>query len=329
MERRRQAEQRMRSDPNAAQRILQAIAQARESGREPAFEVLGTSEEIGADGAVHVTHNVADTQIEDPVVEIDEFYERALAHQNAMHRTGGDELAALALLAQNQHADLVAQAPFARTTPPSAKDGVLGSTAAVTPGADPIQVANWVGDEAESIPLTITLYSIIGTKSAQGVFRPFARIKWGGRGFQAQADVDIGGGVNGGNQLTLCASSVQVLVGQDQKSASDVGMTLGASIGFYAIGRQAPVTRTVYYDVVGGNKTLKIPNFAQGVMVQTTDAGQALTVEVQAADGATIEHVPIAANSVMTSFLPIAPDGFQLKITTAAANAKAIYQLSM
>lgn len=198
--------------------------------------------------------------------EPDDFEEFAQRREEMLQQAGGDELGREILMRQHQTAELNQQANFVRHAPISAVGQQLGSTQNVAPG-ETKQVARWDGvDDSEAQAVTVVLGPVRALPPPQGTgvnTIPFATILWGNRGTLQQADIDIGRGC----QLTVTASSVQVLVGLEDNAANGT-LDLTGMISFGTCVRTLPLTRSVYIaDLKAGTSNTKIdvPAFAKRV----------------------------------------------------------------
>jgi hypothetical protein len=171
-------------------------------------------------------------------------------------------------------------AKFTRINPPSVMQGTLGGYQVVRSDAvSPIQVANWGGEDEETIPITVTfapveqiLLAVLGSAGAA----PYGVIQWGTRASLAKAVVDIGKGM----QLTINASYCTLQVGVDSVdntgviTNNPVSMKLMGMLSFYPCVRTAPVTRTVYLSFAGGTSAaVDVPAFAKNVIVLPLQSG--------------------------------------------------------
>ena len=204
-----------------------------------------------------------------------------------------DDLTHKSLLRAKKQANINAAAPFTSTNPVSVLSGTLGGQLTVnsglgggigvaTPPGSPAQTANWVGDDSETCPITITLAPVqqIGTftlSTRRPGARPYAIIQFGTRGMMVQAQVDIGTGC----QLTVSGSSCTVQVALDGYTAGadiplndQISMILAGMISaFNPIFRTAPLTRTIYFDgadAAAGIAT--VPPFAKNVKFWRNDS---------------------------------------------------------
>lgn len=185
------------------------------------------------------------------------------------------------------HAQLVETAPFARTQPPSALNGLLGGTVLVAPGQT-VVAARWDSDhDSETCPITITLAGIADLFSGGAIsaaFRPFARVLFGTRGNLTQIDVDIGRG----KQFTVTASSVVLMLGvEDNVALSSAPLALTGMISYGQCVRTSPISRTLYISLGNGATSAigVVPMFASRVSIYRNDAQQAVTLNFFNASG--------------------------------------------
>ena len=199
-----------------------------------------------------------------------------------------DDLTHKSLLRAKKQANAAAAAPPVSTNPASSTGAVLGGQLTVysapgmgngvaTPPGSPLQTANWVGDDSETCPITITLAPVQQIGALSGLYtarqpgpRPYAIIQFGTRGMLVSAQVDIGTGC----QLTVSGSSCTVQVCLDGYTAGaniplgdQVSMILAGMVSaFSPIFRTAPLTRTIYFDgaQAAAGSTI-VPPFAKSV----------------------------------------------------------------
>jgi len=204
-----------------------------------------------------------------------------------------DQLEHFANMRSAKHGFLNAQAPFVRNNPVSILTGSLGNQAQVFLGPKPSlvatgisfrgptqQVASWSGEDAETLPVTITLGHVSATLGVKGSVvyatkNPYAIIKWGTRGSLLSAEIDIGLGC----QLTVGASMVTVEVGEEGAVANaatpEVPSVLAGMISMHQVVRTQQITRTVR--VIAGTPVtvFKIPAFAKSVVVEIVSSTEA------------------------------------------------------
>jgi hypothetical protein len=173
------------------------------------------------------------------------------------------------------------QAPFARNNPPSVLKGTIGGQQVVrSDDGIALQVANWPGDDPETIPVSFTFAPV--EQLSQNGFElatraiPFGIIQFGTRGMMVKAEVDIGTGCQG----TLTASAVTLQVALERfvpgnPALETAGiMKLAGMLSFNTVVRTAPLTRTKYCEdfVVGFGAVIPVPPFAKSVFFPGTGA---------------------------------------------------------
>ncbi len=171
------------------------------------------------------------------------------------------DLERMATVAHRKAQAIAEVAPYRRINPETANRALLGGRGIIRPGQEPVQVVNWVGEDVESLPVTITLNPT--TRVATGApncFRGYVQLQWGTRDGISTALVDVGYGT----QITVVASTVYVALGLDS-SATDP-LELSASLGYYTCLRNEPPTFTTYITLgAGGNVLTDRPAFASSV----------------------------------------------------------------
>lgn len=262
-------------------------------------------------------------------MEAAEFIDQHLPYADDLHRK--------ALLQRAQVSSLKDQAQFVRTNPPSLMTGMLGNYQIVTAGGEAIQVCNFTGDDAETMPVGITIAPVeqlvAGAPEglANTISRPFAIIQFGTRGFSVSFEVDIGTG----RQLVVGASSVIVQVAMDPLPAEGAfvagSMKLAGMLSFHPTIRVTPVTRTRYIDTVLNAKvqTVTVPPFAQRVSwyAQNT-AGTTTQLEVQDINHATLytEEVTVdAGGGGVIQNVELSSDAVFIKVHANGAGAVDIH----
>lgn len=206
-----------------------------------------------------------------------------LAQQIKDAYPAADDLVHKSMLRAKKHASINAAAPFTTTNPVSILTGTLGGQLQVFTGpvvggvvtrGSPAQTANWIGEDAETHPLTVTLAPVqqvdTGIVLPFGT-RPFGIIQFGTRGMMVKAEVDIGTGC----QFTVSGSSITVQVCLDGGGSAVPGeqasmILAGMVSAFYPIFRTTPITRTVYLDPLpSGSVTVNVsvPPFAKKVSI--------------------------------------------------------------
>ena len=273
----------------------------------------------------------------------DEFHEKLRQRVDATVGYDGsprDDLSALAGAQQAQHEAAMSLANYVRVNPPTASRAVLGgrviSLTADLQGKPPIQVVNWVGDDIEACPITVSLNpSIIqlSPKIEVGGIRAFADIIWGSRDGLQQMRVDIGAGT----QFTIAGSVVYVSLGIQPFTvayAANVQVTLNASIAFYTTNKAVPVTYTDYLDDLGNGATSEYifrPSYAAELSVEKTGA-DAFTIHFYNFTGTEIYTRVIAAGTYQNTPISLSQDVAKIKITNSsgsAQNFRVIWQMAV
>lgn len=271
-----------------------------------------------------------------------------------------DQLQHFATLRKVKHQMLDSQAPFIRNNPPSILKGALGNITDIGLGAGGalvpqgstsslavyrmplVQVANWSGDDAETLPITVTFAQnttqLLGTPTAP--VRPFGIIQFGTRAISVTAEIDIGSGV----QFTVNASAITLQVGIETRSdlVFPSGVTffaqtkLAGMISFHPTTHALPVTRTRYIDeIVAGatTATVSVPLFARSLIFMhgfTATAAYLLTFYDSLAFP--VYSYPILANSYPLDPIPLSTDVVAVKVARtdggAAGNERLIFGLA-
>jgi len=241
-----------------------------------AQEVVPYETEIPDDEATHLIDDGATIQIADPVPQgVFEDDWNQLLRQRAEAAIGPngealDDFDQEFQLLGTTRAELNAVAPFTRSNPPTLLNSVLGSQAIASnaPGSLAVNVANWIGDDAETTPVTVTFYEVqafqISAPKASGIFRPYGIVKFGTRGVLATAEVDMD------QQFTISGSQVTLEVAMEITSGGTTEtMLLAGMLSFKPVVRTAPVTRTLYLGSIAdaASVTVTVPNFAKSVTV--------------------------------------------------------------
>jgi hypothetical protein len=242
-------------------------------------------------------------------------------------------------LRANKWNELVKSAHFVRTNPPSVLNGILGNQATVGLGEQK-QVVNWGGEDSETLPCTITCAPVSDPQpvGANATFRPFAKIRFGTKGFLVNAEVDIGRGM----QLTVSGSSVTVMVAlppslQIPPYELPPTMQIAGMLSFYPIVRTVPITRTLYIDTpIGqGSTALFIPPFSKQLRLAKQVIGVGATINILDSSGnSTLGTYLVPAGTQMTSpiLLPNGAEIITLSDTATPANSVAgtlIFELAL
>jgi hypothetical protein len=233
-----------------------------------------------------------------------------------------DQLQHFANMRSVKHQLLDSQAPFARITPPSVLKGTLGNQALVIPGQRK-QVAAWYGEDAESLPFTVTVSPVKAATFTQADvpiagfdLRPFAEIQWGTRSSLLSIQVDIGQGC----QLTLGGSMVTVQVGLDLVSLATPpqSMLLAGMVSFYPIVRTQPITRTLY---VADSTVFSIPAFGKSVFFIKKDFGElakAATVIFFDSTGTEVGRYTVVVGAQQSLTFPLPGNAMFIRVVNLA-----------
>ncbi len=246
-----------------------------------------------------------------------------------------DQLQHFATLRAQKHALLNAQAPFVRNNPSTVLTGSLGNQVNVQPG-DVKQVANWIGDDAEAMAVTITLGAAgifpQTNVAAASAIRPYAIVQFGTRGCLVKAEVDIGQG----SQFTVGASQVTLQVAMESTPAGSVIpiVPLTGMLSFHTTQKANPVTRTKYADGVVhlGHAVINIPPFARNVTVWRNLQADSFSVSVLDNTITLLYNEDVAGGAYMTEPLPLSGDAAAIVITNSGAdtvNYRAVFNLGL
>jgi hypothetical protein len=224
--------------------------------------------------------------------------------------------------------ELIARAPYARINPESAYSGMLGGQGTLVTNAqggtpEAIQVVNWVGEDVESCPVTLTLTPLYFTPAGElvavsGGILAQAVIRWGTRDGTQEAIVDLGSGV----QLTLGASAVQVSLRFASGSVAQGGCRLTASLAFYPCVRTTPLTFTSYATITnGGTSTIQRPAFASHLYIER-EGTEAFTVGFYdtLANGAIYTRA-VAAAAYLNDPIKLSNDVASIIVTNSGASS--------
>lgn len=272
-----------------------------------------------------------------------------LAETIARENPTADQLQHFANLRGAKHAMLNAEAPFVRNTPPSILKGSLGNQVNAFLGnigagvtgtlvrGDLTQVANWTGDDAETLPVTVTLGRVNKTLPSKGTIyaarSPYAVLQWGTRGSLLSAEVDIALGC----QLTIAASMVTVQVGLEgfitTPSAVEEPIILSGMLSVHPIVRTDPITRTVICTTGGVVTRRLIPAFAKSLVVEKASSTVACTIIFLTEVAGTAGTFLLAAGVQQLTPIEIPNDATSFTITNDATNfdaaARAIFNLAL
>lgn len=246
-----------------------------------------------------------------------------LAETIARENPTADQLQHFAKLRGAKHALLEKQAPFVRNNPPSILVGALGNQIEVRAG-EKKQVANWTGDDAETLPITVTLGAVglvVGSAEPETPFaqRPYAIIQYGTRSSLLTLEVDIGRGC----QFTLGASMVTVQVCVEAGPVITPGMPelpmlLSGMLSCHPVVRTQNITRTLYLENDGTNVVtfMPIPAFAKSLVVYKPNSGEyasAAALTFYDSVGQPTFYTVVAANTQLT--VPIEMPGDAVAVT--------------
>lgn len=171
-----------------------------------------------------------------------------------------DQLQHYSMLQKAKQAALAQQAAPANTNPPTfATTGMVGNQATFSLG-DTQQLVQYQGDDAHASPITITLgiaapVPAFSTAPAGNfpLFRPYAMIQFGTKGFLATAYVDIGNGQQftiSGSAVTVTATLPNTIAYEGPPFAFPAQIQLAATLSPQTIMRTVPLTFTHYIDAL-------------------------------------------------------------------------------
>ncbi len=254
--------------------------------------------------------------------------------ERAAREVGGDEFRQRIQMVRQDYAALQAQAPYVRSNPASAVGKILGNSVTV-PNNQQREVARWVGEDEECLPITFTVQAadaltpqLIQTQSVIGVAptRPYAIAQWGSSGWFMTAEIDI----CRGTQFTVSASSAILTLAMADMTAVAPGnlaaRALTGIISFMPCVRGTPVQRSVYIDALGAGAfsgRIFIPKFARSFTVWRSDSTQTISILLQQADSTAAYSVARAASALETTQTPIylAGDVTYIQIQNTGAGA--------
>jgi hypothetical protein len=280
--------------------------------------------EIADDRQTHIVDNDASLAIADEVPRgtfRDDFWAQVKQLDDAAIGPQGeplDEFDQRWQAAGAHHADLQAIAPFTRNNPPSVLHGVLGSQVTVVMSKGPVTAAYWVGDDAETTPVTVTLAPVqkaidLVNQPSPGLIRAYAKVKFGTRDYSTDVEVDVGSGC----QFTISGSMVNVDFALEQIvdiNVPDPVFDLAAMLSFKQIMRTAPTTRTRYLDSTTGSGTAKsatfvtVPAAAKNVIFWREAFTVAAVLFFTDYTGTLVYSYSLPANSVMFDPIPLSSD---------------------
>lgn len=270
-------------------------------------------------------------EVDDAEQEV--FGEEDIDRADRMARGTGDSLAQKSMLRQDKWSDLNEIADFTRIVPASVLQGTIGGQQQVQGNANQ-QLANWAGDDAETVPITVTFAPVqqIGTVTTPAGLRPYGIIQFGTRGFSVKAEVDIGTGV----QFTVSGSAMTLQAALDTSDAvKPASMLIAGMLSFYPVVRTAPLYRTKYIDDLSVATDIVVPPFAKNVVIwRETPAATAITLEffTSVTGGSAIYSYTLAAGAFQLDPVPLAGDITKIRVTRTAgagALARCIFELSL
>lgn len=219
------------------------------------------------------------------------------------------------------------RAKYVRVNPESAYTGLLGGQVEIPANsADQQMVINWVGEDVEATPVTISLYPT-------ETFSPYptaltalplgiATVRWGTRNGTQEAVIDIGTGC----QFTINASSVYVSVGHAITPlgvANNAPIRLNASLGFYTCQKNSPLTYTSYIFNTGTTQSCARPPYASHVYFDRANTTVQWTLDFHFSTSGVAYSRIVAANAYLTEPIKLANDICGVYLTNAGAAAMA------
>lgn len=277
----------------------------------------------------HLTYDGATTQIVDTMTQQqfddDDFAQQVERRNQLLVENDGDELRRDVALQSADRAALAADAPFHNTNPVTAATALLGGTAVVQSGTDSTkapQIANWVGNDAESrmVAFSFTMQPVdphFGTADV----KPVGFLQFGTRGILSPVvEIDVLVGCIG----AVPASQVLLSVGVDPavSPAAPCSLTISGSLGFDPVHRTTPLTRTVYIDsLLSGTTTagIAIKPFAKSVTFWRAPVASDVTIEFHNSALGLLYSVVIAGGSILTDPIPLANDVTNIVINASGA----------
>lgn len=284
--------------------------------------------------------------------------EISLAEDIARWQPTSDQLAHKAALRAGKHQAMNAEAPFQRINPPSVLKGISGNVAqcqvqelnaAGTNTPNLAQIAYWPGDDAEAMPLTVTMGNVgiystgsfIEAPNTTAPIRPFLVLQYGTKGFSLRLEVDL----HQGCQFTVGASQATLQVGLDLVGhglfQNFPTVPLTGMFSFWASQKSTPMTRTRYIDDLAAgavSSVIAVPAFAMDlVVVASQQLGAAssppFSVLVVDSSGGRVASAVVAADTEMPP-LRLPNDAAAVVITNnfgglTAANFRAVFGLSV
>lgn len=277
--------------------------------------------------------------LEDEHQEVSEdsdiFGHDELEHADAVLSSGvGDSLTQKASLRQDKWQELNNVANFRRINPPSVLQGVIGGQQPIELTVDNYrnpprpEVANWGGDDSETLPVTVVFAPVQQVQNAiqQVELQPIGIVQFGTRGMAVRAEVDIGTGV----QFTINASSVilQVTLETDPNFVFPPGNNtlatarLSGMLSFYTTTHTNSITRTkLVYPSAGPVATnVVVPPFSRNVYIcrsttATNPTGAALTLDFKNSQGFTVHTRFLAAGAYIDEPIPLGNSVVSIDVT--------------
>lgn len=238
---------------------------------------------------------------------------------------------------------LVHRAPFTRGNPPSILQGTLGNQATVfsgdakNPGAA-IDVANWAGDDAETMPVTVSFgvapgVNLVAAANGQELFAPYGIIQFGTRAAQLRAEVDI----VQNTQLTISASSVRLQVALEPVEAGAIQQSaiLTGMLSFRSITHGTAPTRTRYILIdAHASQIVQVPPFAKNVVFWRNPIVEPFTLHFLNAGGDDRYDFPVVANATMLTPIPLSGEITQIQVESTGGfgfggGSSLIFQLGL
>jgi hypothetical protein len=257
----------------------------------------------------------------------DEFSERLKQRQDAAVGADGHPVGDLAMLAGVQQAQQKASekvAPFVNTNPATAFRALLGGRFTVDVQKPPFQVINWVGEDVEAKPVTITLSPIIDSADTNYAQVASAYVMWGTRDGIQTAEIDIGHGI----QFTLVASTIYVSIGLPSnygvpganQNVFGGTVNIAASMGFYTTAKNAALTKTnpmIRMDNTVVTAIVPRPAFASHIYFERQDPTTQWTLTFLDTSGIIAYERIVLANTYLSE-VKLANDVNFVKVTTTA-----------
>lgn len=265
------------------------------------------------------------------VVQDDIAYDELEAADQVSRRSGAGPLGLeeKASLRDQKWQGLNDLAKFSRINPPSILKGTIGGQQFVNLTVDTIlnppriQVANWAGDDSETLPITVTFAPVqqLGNSVNLVDLRPIGIVQFGTRGFSVAAEVDIGTGT----QFTVNASAItlQVTLETDPNVVFPPGTTTIASmplagmLSCYTTTHALPVTRSKFTISInnGFSADVIVPPFAKNVSIWRADSTLSMRADFKNSQGGTVYSRTIAGGAFYDLPIPLSTN-----ITTVTIN---------